>query len=868
VLTLAKVDAGRVDYYEGRAPDPEAPPTDDSAARHESAGSDGYEGDVAGRHDSDRATGQVVDERAGRWVGDLATRLGLRGEVVRGELSELLEQRHPHTGESLGRRVSDRRREGPDGREQTLSARAGFDAQWAPPKSVSVVWAVGDERFSGEVEAAVDSAVGAGLRYLQDHATFTRVGAGGAARIRAAGLIGATYRHDTSRAADPQYHVHVVIPNLTYADGRWLRLDGHALYVHRLAADRVFQAQLRAELTERLGVGWTPGRTEGTYEVAGVSRAVIDEMSQRRAQILERVGADASPAAREAAALDSRRAKGEPREIDDLRAEWRARAAEHGLGRAELEGLVDRVARAPVSPVVDEAIAAQLEGADGLTRHQSVFDRRHVVGALSAAQPAGVRYRELMKQADEFVRRDGLELVEPAAQEGRRALAVGDRFSTRELLEIERRLLADAEVGRSRGVARVDEGEVEAVLQARPELEGEQAALIRRLTRSGDQVEVVRARPGTGKTYAIDAAREVWQRAGVPVYGVALSARAAGELEAAAGIPSTTIARLKVDVGNGERLAHGSVLVVDEAGMVGTRDFAWLHERVQEADGKLVPVGDTRQLPEIEAGGMLGALADRLGACTLDRIRRQEQDWDRWAVRALHSGDHGGWLAAQVEHERVSVSVSASAAHQAIVAGWWQDAQTHGLDGTAMLADRRDTVRALNALARTRMGEEGRLHGPELDVAGRRYAAGDRVVTLRNHRGLGVRNGDRGTVTEVLPHGGLTVDLDERDDPVHLGAGNLADGHVDHGYASTVHKLQGATLQTTTTSAPSTPSRSPPSSPCRAIGSTRACMSSTRACRQPPSRTSSSGPTGCATWNEVSAAAAPRSRPAASATAR
>ena len=393
MFTLPRIDAGRVAYYEGRARDPvQLALFDDAGADFDSdtaaVPAGGYEGYVAGRHDSEGA-GRETDVRAGRWTGDLAGRLGLEGEVRSGELSALLEQRDPRSGEPLGRRVSDRKRRGPDGREQTLSARAGWDAQFAPPKSVSVLWAVGDPSVTREVERAIDEGVGAAFRYLQDHAVYTRLGAGGAQRVRGEGLVAATYRHDTSRSGDPQYHVHGVIANLTYAEGRWLRLDEHALNVHRGAADRVFQAQLRAELTERLGVAWVPGRTEGTFEVAGVSRAVIDEHSQRRAQILERVGVEASAAAKAAAALDTRSAKAASQDLEELRAGWRARAAEHGLGRSEIVGLVDRADRALAAPTAE--LGDHLAGRDGLTRGRSVFEHRHVVADLATGAPGGVR---------------------------------------------------------------------------------------------------------------------------------------------------------------------------------------------------------------------------------------------------------------------------------------------------------------------------------------------------------------------------------------------------------------------------------------------------------------------------------------------
>jgi conjugative relaxase-like TrwC/TraI family protein len=787
MLTLPRIDAGRADYYEGHAVDRDAgaDSDSDSAAVRDGA----YEGYVSGRHDSE--AGVVTDARPGRWAGDLAARLGVSDELKYGQLMAVLEQRHPVTGEQLGRQVSDRVRLGPDGRRQTLSARAGWDAQFAPVKSVSVLWAVGDQDVSRHVEQAMDDAVAAGLRYLQDHAAFTRIGAGGIERIKADGLIAATYRHDTSRAGDPQYHVHCVIANITHADGRWLRLDESALNAHRHAADHVFQAELRAQLTERLGVDWTPGRTPGTYEIAGISRAVIDELSQRRAQIIERVGLDASPAAKEAAALDTRDAKGAPQDPADLRDGWLARAAEHGLGRAEVFGLTDRTlrfARPPTSELAD-----RLAGPQGVTYRQSVFNRANVIAELAKALPAGARLQDLTEAADRFVAREDVQLVEHAHAPGRRALAGGDRFTTTDLLDRERSLLDVAEHGVHAAAGQVDRERVEQVLAQRPQLAGEQADMVRWLTTSGRRVDVVRAAPGTGKTTALDAAREAWRATGIPVYGTALSARAAAELEAHAGILSTTIAQLRRDAGQGRvGMERGCVIVVDEAGMVGTRDLEWLARNADRGDAKLVLVGDTRQLPEIEAGGALRSIAQRLGAAELHTIRRQHEPWDRAAVGGLHHGDHDRWLGAQIDHGRVTVSATAPQAHRAVVDGWWRDVQDHGIGSTLMLADRSDTVRALNREARDRLRDAGRLGDRELKAAGRAFAEGDQVITLRNHRGLGVHNGDRGQVKAVNDDRSLTIRINDRE--VKVPAEYLEAGLVEHGYAATVHKTQGATL--------------------------------------------------------------------------
>jgi hypothetical protein len=198
------------------------------------------------------------------------------------------------------------------------------------------------------------------------------------------------------------------------------------------------------------------------------------------------------------------------------------------------------------------------------------------------------------------------------------------RFTTRGLLLTEQRAVHRATQRRDDRLAVVADPALPGSLSA------EQTAMVRRLTTSGAGVEVVVGRAGTGKTFALDAARQVWQDAGIPVTGVALAARAALELEESAGIPSTTLARLLAqadDHRHGSPLQPGSVLVVDEAAMVGTRQLARLLDHAQTQRMKVVLVGDPHQLPEIDAGGLFRALATRLPAVELTDNRRQTERW-------------------------------------------------------------------------------------------------------------------------------------------------------------------------------------------------------------------------------------------------
>ncbi len=259
------------------------------------------------------------------------------------------------------------------------------------------------------------------------------------------------------------------------------------------------------------------------------------------------------------------------------------------------------------------------KGRTGLTRDQAAFTRRDVLQAFAEHAREGATVADIESRADAFLARDGIVELVPVSGER--------RYSTRELLQLEHVALEHAQRRRPAPVAA--EVALKTALGSRPSITAEQQELVRALTRREQGVEVVRAPAGTGKTFALDAAREAWQASGAAVLGSALSARAAGELRDQAAIDTTTIARLTYALEKRAQLADGSVLVVDEAGMVGTRDLARLLGAAEQAQAKLVLVGDDRQLPEIQAGGLFSSLADRLSALELTEVRRQREGWDR-----------------------------------------------------------------------------------------------------------------------------------------------------------------------------------------------------------------------------------------------
>jgi hypothetical protein len=271
---------------------------------------------------------------------------------------------------------------------------------------------------------------------------------------------------------------------------------------------------------------------------------------------------------------------------------------------------------------------------------------------------------------------------------------------------------------------------------------------------------------------------------------VALAARAAAELETATGIPSDTYASLTARIGRGERvITDRSVLIVDEAGMLGTRAVAKLLEAADTSGAKVVLVGDHRQLPEIEAGGAFAGLVNgEHRATTLSANRRQEAMWERVALNELRSGDVAAALASYERRGRLHLRADTREAVQTLVAEWFRGRD----DGTAtMLAVSRTDVEGLNERARVELRQRSLL-GPDVVAAGgRSFALGDQVLCLRNDRRLGVRNGTRGTVVGATS---TTVTISTDEGERRLPLRYVEEGRLGHAYATTIHKAQGATF--------------------------------------------------------------------------
>jgi conjugative relaxase-like TrwC/TraI family protein len=740
VLSMKGLSPGRADYY----------------VEQVTAGMDEY------------YTGDQAEP--GRWAGSAAARLGLQGLVTAEAFRRLLDAEHPGTGEPLGI-------------PRTTAARVGgFDLCFSAPKSVSLAWALGGPELSAAVASAHDRAVEQAISAIEQEALRARRGAGGQRSVDTEGLVAAAFAHRSSRAGDPQVHTHVVVANLTPDEhGQWSALDSKRLFRWAKTVGYLYQAALRHELSEDLGLAWGPVQ-KGAADISGVPRDALEAFSTRRAEI-EAALAERGPwskAAAELANLSTRGPKAAVPALDELRERWRAQATELGLGPSFVAGVTHQKPH----PVPDLSLLAdELLSPEGLTAHASTFDRRAVLQQLSAAHTAGATITALRAAADELLAQPEVVWLGPGTS--------GEQiYTTAELLATERALVARAEGQLATSLTTVPAGLVQQVTDARPTLSDEQRHMVTALVTSGAPTQVVVGRAGAGKTYALDGARAAWELAGHRVIGTALAARAAAELQAGAGIPSTTLDRLLADLdapGPMSGLAPRTAIVVDEAGMVETRKLARLLAHAEHWQAQVVLVGDPHQLPEVGAGGAFRALVERLPVLELVDNRRQAEAWERDALAELRSGSVGTAISAYERAGRVTLAQGPDGAREALVEAWWASRQRGEM--AMMYALRRADVEDLNRRGRARMERAGLLGTERLVVGDLEFASGDQVMCLRNDRRLGVANGTIGTVTSVAVGEVVLVD------GTRLPARYLEAGHLTHALASTVHKAQGATVE-------------------------------------------------------------------------
>src|SRR5919197_1417670 len=585
-------------------------------------------------------------------------------------------------------------------------------------------------------------------------------GRGGAEHVGGEGLLAVGFTHRTSRAGDPLLHTHLVIVNRTLgADGVWRTLDSRDLLAHRQAADAIYRAAYQHEFSRTLGIRWAEPDRWGNRAIQGRPEDLVRAFSKEQEQIpaeLDRLERDEGKPRTGRLVQYVAHATRPPKTHDTpetLYSRWQQEARELGIDPERLAGQVtgrERHRPAAATLAVKRAFN-QLAGPEGLTANASTFARHDVVVALGG-HLAAVPAEDLQRLADRFLAERAVSVMAEHAAGER-------RYTTPELLKTEERLIAAAVDRSGEQTAVASHEAVRAALGAHPSIAGEQAAMVRDLTQGGAGVQVVEGRPGTGKTFTLGVARHAWQLDGYKVIGTA----------------PTGIATMCLGAEGFEEVATCDRLLAE-------LETTHRHRGRGRDDGPLL---DARTVLVVDEAGMLGS---------------------RKLARLL---DHA--LAAYREHGRLVAAETPTQLKQALLADWWQAFQHTQRDPeqtVVILARLRAEVDQFNLACQQLRQQAGHLGCERLQVGDRSFATGDLVVCGKNAlRTLGVANATRGQITAIDPtqravtlqlEDGKTVTLprsylDER--PSWWLRGNPDRRTLDLAYATTGHKAQGLTRE-------------------------------------------------------------------------
>lgn len=708
--------------------------------------------------------------------------------------------------------------------------RVGYDLQFAAPKSVSVLWAMGTESQRNRIEAAQEQAVFAALEYaFTTGLIVTRRGHNGGQRETPAELMAGTFLHTTSRAGDPQIHTHAVLMNVCRRkDGSTGTLDNRELLLHQQEMGAVYRLALSEALERDLGL--TTLKDGRNFRVAGVAPSVEERFSKRRAAIEQEARHRGIQTAhhREAAEHISRNTRGAKSDLPSrtiLRTRWEQEVREEGWTPEALwecalaaTGLEEVPSQDPQT-----VFACALEE---LTQTDAVFEDRHLIGTvLEHCQGRRLTLAQALEEAHAARRSEHLIEVTGNALSQTRNL----HYATPEVINAERALVRLVTTRRDERVF-VSRDRLEGVLAKRETLSEEQADLVRHaLNRDG--VSVVEGSAGTGKSYSLGTAAAVAREAGCRVWVTAPSHQAVSVIAqdtqtppAQAAVLRSFLNRLKdPDHAQAITLARHDVVILDEGGMVGTMEMAELLEVTSKAGAKVIVAGDTRQLKPVAPGSPMRLLAETLGTQRLEAIRRQKEMWQRQASQALAAGQVEQAVRSYDAHGRLIVG-EGEALQQTLVDAVCQDVSENPNDTRLVLARTHAEVKALNQALRSVLISKGDHAGAceitvEATVRGRKpvvealpLVAGDRLIfgeTLKAGAHL-VRNNDLATVKAVYrdPDGepvlclvfdrGFEVTTRWAD---LIPVGRHSKGHkeerpikVQHAYAVTLHSAQGASV--------------------------------------------------------------------------
>lgn len=728
-------------------------------------------------------------EPDGIWGGAGAEILRLKGKVEKEQFKKILKGFSPCGKSSLCQTP---------GEDHT----SGWDLTFNAPKSVSVVWAAADPNTRRQIQAAQLLAVREALSLLEENAAYTRRGKAGTEREKVAGLIAAMFEHSTSREVDPHLHTHAIIANVAPRhDGSWGTLDSRTIMLWQKAAGMAYKLSLAESLRS---IGFQTSPDGESFKIEGISQSICDYFSRRSQQIVDALKEKGikyrASSSGDIASLSTRKTKNEVNR-SKLFSLWQEQLSALGFTQEEMM----KIKSHEQDFLTNEPLDAE-SLADTLTESNSVFTQQDIYlkGGLQAIENSQ-SLSSLRTLATQFKQNnDTIDL----GTDWRHS----QLYTTRNVLNTEQSLILKAKKLRSAQWATVQPQIIDASIQKQNiQLSDEQQFAVRNVCNES-QFSILQGSAGSGKSTSMKCVRDIYLALDKNVIGASIARSAAKNLEQEAGIEAYTIARLLVCLeSNKAPISEGDVLIIDEAGQIGTFYLEQLLKHAAERDFKIILVGEDRQLDAIQHPGVLRYLSSSevIGSTRVETIRRQTQDWDRQAVADFRDGYAHQALAQYQKHRQLHIQSSPEATKAALVDAWTTYRHQNPSNQSMVIAQGWIDVIELNNAMRSQLQREDRLGDENILVKATvsdrdidvHLSVGERVRFTKNDYKRNYTNGDLGTVTKVeeMPDGDvwIRVKLDSGRETQFMAstyANEEGRVYITQAYAQTVYSCQGLTV--------------------------------------------------------------------------
>lgn len=732
-------------------------------------------------------------EPNGVWVGKASKLLDLSGDVETESYINVMHGYTPDKHYKLCQNAGSNRR-------------YGWDLTFSAPKSVSAVWARVNTDLKLKIQQAHFKGAKVAIAFIENNAAVTRRNKLGLSREKVTGLASATFEHATSRAQDPQLHTHCLVANAApREDGSWGTLESRDLYLWHKAAGTLYRAELASELRK---LGFEIGKDGEAFKLPVVPDEICIHYSKRgemiKEELAKRGNARSCSKSGDISALATR-VKKEDVNRSALYHQWYTELDELGFTESVILNELSQNKEVKLD-WLNEIETSKLElTLDTLEEHvskqKSVFRMQDIYkSAAEIAQISGGGADKAQQVAKEFIEQKCC--ISLGLDEKYNAL-----FTTKTIIDNEKAMIAGAKVLRKQSNFIIEHHAVDTAILAKSfPLSEEQKEAVYSACQN-NAFDIIQGSAGAGKSALMDCVGNAYTSSGYKVIGCAIAKSAAKNLAVEAKIETFTIAKLLQD----KLLVENSILIVDEAGQVSTKDLRKLIDLVNRKSSKLVLVGEDKQLDAIEHGGALKYLSqpEILGTTRVETIKRQRDAWARGVVAYFRDGKAEKALKVLDEKDLLNFAEDAEQTKNQLIEKWNHYRVNNPDKKSLILAQRWQDVTQLNDKVRSILQAEGKIDSKELSikcfVSGKvfinKFAIGERIRLTKNDYLKGLSNGELGIIVDTRANLDGSYDFNVKLDSGKKIAINTNeycnnDGHLymTQAYAMTVYSSQGLTI--------------------------------------------------------------------------